>query len=78
MKNYTALPLLLSLAPTFSNCASIDLPNGASVDITWDASTEEVVMTTKVPANTWLGFGWGSSMTETSMIEWSANGADSY
>ena len=35
-------------------------------------------MTAKVPKNTWLGFGWGPDMDQTSMIEWSADGSNSY
>ena len=78
MKNYSKVPLLLSLAPNFTHCAPIELGHGASIDIAWDPDSEQVVMTTKVPANTWLGFGWGPDMEGTSMISWSANGANSY
>ena len=51
---------------------------GASIDMSWDEDDEVLVMTTKVPAGTHLGFGWGPNMVETSMVSWHANGADSY
>lgn len=35
-------------------------------------------MTTKVPAGTHLGFGWGANMVETSMFSWHADGDDSW
>ena len=48
--------------------------SGTTVEIQWDSRSSELVITAKVPNNSWLGWGWGSSMTETSMITWSANG----
>ena len=51
---------------------------GATIDMSWDEDDEVLVMTTKVPAGTHLGFGWGPDMVETSMVSWHADGADSY
>ena len=55
--------------------ADFEIPDsGTTVEMKWDSRSSELVITAKVPNGSWLGWGWGSSMTETSMITWSANG----
>ena len=75
---YYLIVLILALAFKISNCTPFAIHNGATIDMTWDVSASQLVITAKVPANTWLGFGWGSSMNEVLLLEWSANGANSY
>ena len=44
----------------------------------FDDDAQLLVMTTKVPSGTHLGFGWGADMFETSMFSWHADGDDSW
>ena len=38
--------------------------------------TEQIVMNVTLPDSSYAGWGWGSSMTNTEMVIFSANGAD--
>ena len=72
--------LFVSLAAIMQgiNCAEYMLPAtayGDSLDISYDE--DKVTLTAKVKINSWLGFGWGPDMDQTSMIEWSAGATDS-
>ena len=52
--------------------------DSATIDMSWDEIFELLVITTKVPTGTHLGFGWGPDMIETSMVSWHAAGNESF
>ena len=59
------------------SCEEYLLPDtayGDTFDIIYD--NDKITMKAKVKINSWLGFGWGPTMTQTSMIEWSAAESD--
>ena len=51
--------------------------SGTQIDMKWDTTNNELIITAKVPDKTWFAWGWGGSMTQTSMVLWEANGEDS-
>ena len=51
--------------------------SGTQIDMKWDTTSNELIITTRVPDKTWFAWGWGGSMTQTAMVLWEANGEDS-
>jgi len=73
--------VIFSLAAILKSitCEEYLLPDtayGDTFDILYDNDSEMITMKIKVKINSWFGFGWGPTMTDTSMIEWSAGETD--
>jgi hypothetical protein len=66
--------VLLYLLLTTVNANSVTLPNG-SLAVSWDATINRIKFNVKVKDGSYIAFGWGSSMANTDMVYWSANGA---
>ena len=54
------------------------MSNGSSLAIEWDSANNQVQFWATVTENSFLGLGFGTSMTDTEMIVWSANNSLSY
>lgn len=59
-----------------SSCIQ-SLDNGGSITTYYDSDTQNIVMKASIPDNSFAAWGWGSSMTDTEIVMFSGNGADS-
>ena len=66
--------VLLYLLLVTVNANSVTLPNG-SLAVSWDAATNRIKFNVKVRDGSYIAFGWGSSMRNTDMVYWGANGS---
>ena len=48
--------------------------DGSTLSVSYDAKTSLVNFDVSVAQNSFLGFGYGADMTDTSMVAWIANG----
>ena len=55
-------------------CTQNLLPDG-TLTTYYDTTTEKVVMKVEIPDTSYAGWGWGSTMKNTEMLIFSANGA---
>ena len=55
----------------------VTLPNGSTLYAAWDATNSVVQYDAIVMKNTYMSIGYGTDMTNTDMVFWSANGASS-
>jgi hypothetical protein len=59
-----------------ASAAVITVPNG-TLEYTYDVATSKIVFNAHVKAGSYIAFGWGSTMSNTDMVLWRANGAGS-
>jgi len=59
-----------------ANCVKT-LTDGSSISVYYNSTTALLNIEAKIKAGTYAGWGWGSSMTNTEMVIFSANGAQS-
>ena len=64
--------------PAAPEGTTITMSNGSSLAIEWDTANNRVQFWATVMENSFLGLGFGQTMTDTEMIVWSANGNQSY
>lgn len=67
---------LLSASATPTPCI-VKLSDGALSYITYNTTTQQIQYISTVPKNSYLSFGYGTSMSKTDMVVWEANGASS-
>jgi hypothetical protein len=70
-----SFPVLVCLVLACAR-AAITLPNG-TLDVSLDTTTKLIKFTVHVKDNSYIAFGWGSTMTNTDMVFWSASGGAS-
>jgi len=58
------------------NCTE-KISDGGTLTAFYNSKSEKVIMTATLPDSSYAGWGWGSSMTNTEMVIFSADGADS-
>ena len=58
------------------NCTR-KLGDGGTITVYYDEGTELINMRVNIPDNTFAGFGWGATMTNTELVVFSANGDSS-
>ena len=81
--NYSQFPFYLGsdgtctavVKPIDPACTQSLQDNGGTLKTYYDTSREVVVMEATLPDGSYAGWGWGSSMTNTEMLIFSANGA---
>lgn len=56
---------------------TVSLSDGAVSYITYNTTTNQIQYISTVPKNSYLSFGYGTSMSKTDMVVWEANGATS-
>jgi hypothetical protein len=67
---------LLAASVTPTPC-TVSLSDGAVSYITYNTTTKQIQYISTVPKNSYLSFGYGTSMSKTDMVVWEANGASS-
>ena len=60
-----------------SGTSLITTSNGSMLNATYDSTLGAVIYDVCVQPNSWLAIGYGTSMTNTDMVWWSANDAAS-
>ena len=61
-------------SPSCSGASLLSTSNGSLLNATYDSTLDAVVYDVCVQPNSWLAVGYGTSMTNTDMVWWSANG----
>lgn len=56
----------------------VSLPNGTQLYVSWDVAMEKVVYDVLVMDKSYIAIGYGTTMTNTDMVSWNANGLSSY
>ena len=70
------LTTALGANATVTPCV-ISLSDGAVSYITYNTTTNQIQYISTVPKNSYLSFGYGTSMSKVDMVVWEANGASS-
>ena len=70
------LTTALGASTTVTPCV-ISLSDGAVSYITYNTTTNQIQYISTVPKNSYLSFGYGTSMSKVDMVVWEANGASS-
>ena len=60
----------------YASAAAITVPNG-TLDFSYDVATAKIVLKAHIKAGSYIAFGWGSTMSNTDMVIWQANGGTS-
>ena len=58
------------------NCTN-NVTDNSAITLFYDEETQLVTFNVSVEDNSYVGFGWGSDMTDTEMISWVAKGDES-
>jgi len=72
---YTQEHILAAAANVTATPCVVSLSDGAVSYITYNTTTNQIQYVSTVPKNSYLSFGYGTSMSKTDMVVWEANGA---